>query len=85
MISALEKVDALIGHDVYDPMLRGEAARPDIGTEMAQRLRFGYSFEWSTHNCLHDREHTQRGFAIVLDPPLQILSKLLLNDTGAID
>ena len=80
MVSCLQEIDLLIAHQIDQPMLLGNAARPGVGHEILERLRFSDARKWIAGNGFNQLEDTQCGRAISLNPKAQVFHKLGLED-----
>lgn len=80
MIPGLEKVDPVVRDEVDHAMFLGQASRPGAGKDMFQGLGLPDPREWLSQNRLDELEQAQGDLSIVLDPELQILTKLRMKD-----
>jgi len=83
VVASLKEIEAVVPHQVDDPMLGGETAAPHVGPQVFQRLRLADAGEGIAHDGFHDLEGPSGGFRIGLDPPGKILAELVLEDGDA--
>ena len=65
MISRLQKVDAIVVHEIDQAMLLRNAPRPNPCTEVLQRFRFSDAAERLPHNRFDQLQDTERGTSAV--------------------
>jgi hypothetical protein len=80
VIAPLQELHAISLHQLDAAVLLGEAARPDIRPEVAQRLGFANAGEGIAKDGPHQIEETPCRAAIVLDPMLQVIQELRVAD-----
>src|SRR5205085_7266697 len=75
-IAGLQEVDAVAGDAVGDAVLLGQAARPDAGPQVLQRLGLANALEGIANDGLDEVEGPQRDAAVRLHPVAQVLAEL---------
>ena len=79
MISRLQKINATLLHQIHDAVLLRQPSRPDIRSEVLQRLRFANARERVTHNRLNEIKGTQRYFAVYFNPITEVFATFRLK------
>jgi hypothetical protein len=80
MIPGLQKINPIVRDEVNDPMLLGQAARPGPRENVLQGLGLPDPRERLSQKRLDELEQAQGDLSIVLNPELQILTKLRMKD-----
>src|SRR2546430_5975948 len=80
VIPRLQEVDAIVAHEVDDPVLRREPATPHARPEVLQGFRLADPGERVAHDRLDDREGAAGSARIGLAPPREVVAKLRLED-----
>ena len=68
VIARLQKVDAIVVHEIDQAMLLRNAPRPNTGAEILQRFRFSDIAERLPHNRFDQLQNTERGTTIRFNP-----------------
>ena len=76
MIPGLEEDDAVVLHNIDDPMLEAQSPRPDIGAKIRERLGLAESRERVAENVQDQVENSNGVSFVIPDPKLEILKKL---------
>ena len=84
MVAGLEKIDSVVRDTVDQSVSSGNAAGPDVGPQMFERLGLPDAFEGVASDRLHELEDAEGHFSVGLDPVLQVLHALILDDRGAV-
>ena len=80
MIAPHQEVDTVVPNQVDEAMLLGDPSRPDVGPEMLDRFGLPDAVERVTHDCLNKLEEPERSSTISLNPKLEVLPELILED-----
>jgi len=80
MIPGLEEVDAVVSHDVNNPVLEAEPSRPDVRPEVLEGLWLAESRKRVTHNVQDNFENPDGVFPVYSDPVLEVFEKLRIED-----
>ncbi len=81
VIASLEEIDPLFTHQIYEPVLLGDSARPSAWAQILQGFGFSNALEWVAYHGFDKRYDPERDFSILLDPVLQIFNELGLKDS----
>lgn len=73
VIPGLNEDDAIGKYYVHKPVLLSNPARPGVGSESFQRLRFANTGERVSEDGIHQVEDAEGCFSVRVDPPPQIL------------
>ena len=76
MIPGLEEYDAVVLHDIDDPVFEAQPPGPDIRADVFEGLRLPKSSEGVVENVQNQVENSDRVFFIILDPKLEVPKKL---------
>jgi len=79
MEPGLKHVDGGIQDTVDESIRPGDAATPDVGSEMAEGFRFAYPLAWVAAGRLDQQENPLRDLTVVFDPILQVLQSFGLK------
>ncbi len=83
VVSGLEKIDSVIGHEVHDSVFLREPPRPHAGCEMPERLRLADPGERISEDCLDEIQCPECDLAVSLHPVPKIFQELLLKHRGS--
>jgi hypothetical protein len=84
VIAAHKEIDPIIPHEIHEPMLLCDSARPNMRAHVAQRLRLSDAAERIAHDGIHEVQDTQRDTAVRLDPEPQIVTEFILESRNAL-
>lgn len=76
MIAGLQKVYPIIPHEIDEPVLLSEAARPRAWSEVFEGFRFSDAGKGTSENGFNEIKCSQCNAAIRLHPVAQIFSEL---------
>jgi hypothetical protein len=79
VVSSLKKVDPIVCHAVYEPVLLSDSPRPASFEHVAKWLRLSHTLKWITHCCFNQIKHPERRVAIGFHPVSKVLTKLFLE------
>jgi len=68
MITSLQEIDAIIAHEIDEPLFLRNAARPDTSAQVFEWFRFADTAEGITHDCLDEAQAAQRGSTVSFNP-----------------
>lgn len=80
VIPSLKEIDAIVRDDVDDPVLLGQASRPDVRAQMPEGLRFPEPGERVRHDRFDERGDPESDASIVFDPVTKVFPELVLKD-----
>ena len=80
VITALEKINSVVTHEVHEPVLLSDSPRPGPGCEVFQRFRLSGPFERIADHRFHEIQNLESDSAIFAHPPAEILQKLALKN-----
>jgi hypothetical protein len=80
VVATHQEVDSIIPDEIDEPVLLCDASRPDVGTEMFERLRFANSGKWIAYRGFEQVRYTQSYAPVRIDPVSKIFSKLVLKN-----
>lgn len=83
VVSALKEVESIVTHQVDEAMLLGDSTRPDVGTEVPDRLGLADTREGVTADGFDEVHDLQGHTTIRLNPKPQVFAELVLEDGGA--
>ena len=80
VVATHQEVDTVVSHEVDEAMFLRDAPRPDVGPKMLDGLRLSDASERVAHHCLNELEQSKGSAAIGLNPELEVLPELVLED-----
>src|SRR3954452_12353068 len=75
VIAGLKELDAIVRHEVNQPMLLRKSPGPRSGSQILQRLRLPDSREWVAKDGFNKVERTKRDFPFVSNPEAKVFPK----------
>jgi len=73
MVTSLEEIYRLIGDSVDQSMFLGDTPRPAAGECELQGFWLSQSFEWISHDALHQIKDPHGNASLRLDPIAEVL------------
>ncbi len=83
MVARLKEIDAVVPHQVDQPMFLRHPPRPASVKVELQRFRLSDAFERIPENGFRELQNSQSGLALRSNPVTQVFSKLGMKDRDA--
>jgi hypothetical protein len=85
VIPCLKEIYPAFTDQIHDTVLLGQPPGPSPSGEMLEWFRFANTTKWVTQNRFDQRQRTESGPPIGLDPIAQVLAKLWMKDRLTLD
>ncbi len=79
MVSRHEQIHDIVVHAIYESIFLGDASRPEVRTQMTERLGLSKSREGIPQRRLDQVEQPERRFPVRLDPIAKVLETFRLH------
>ena len=79
VVSSLEEIDGHVRDAIHQTVFLRDTPRPAPGKHIFQGFGLSGTFEWVSHDCIDQVEHSNGNVTLALHPEAEVLQELRLK------